>query len=609
VETPATAALSAANQTRVARHLRLAQELGAATATLTAERPSEAILGYSRAHNVTRIILGKPTHSRLRDLVFGSVLDEVVRGSGDIDVHVISGALRDDPPEEPPERAARPPLSMSPYLWAAVCIAAATAASWMMFRHFDLADLIVVYMLAIVFVAYRFGRNPALLASALSVAAVDFCFVPPYFTFVVANIKHLLTFVGLFVMGVVTSNLTERVRRQAVSARMREERTATLYALARELAQSRNAAEIAAVACRHVFAAAAARGVVVLLPAEGAALVVARSEPPGFDVSERDRSVAAWAFQRREAAGVATSTLPGAEGLYLPLTAASKVVGVLGIIPSDPNRLLDPELRHLLDAICHQIATALRRMQLEEEAHKARLLAEQEALRNALLSSVSHDLRTPLAAITGAASMILESGPELSPVRRELVETIYEEADRLNHLVGDLLDMTRVESGGLALRREWMPLEEVIGAALNRLERALEGREVKVTLPDDLPLLPLDGVLMGQVFFNLLDNAVKYTPAGGRVEVHGSLEDGRCVMRVKDTGVGIEPKHLSRIFERFYRVDKGRSRDMGGTGLGLSIVKHLLGAMEGEVKVESQPNVGSVFAIFLPVDTSETASR
>jgi two-component system sensor histidine kinase KdpD len=364
VETPATAGLSKDDRARVTQHLGLAQELGAASATLDGHRPSQAILAYARAHNVTRILLGKPTHPRVRDFIFGSVLDEVVRGSGEIDVHVIAGER--EPEAAPPERRQTTPFLVGAYLQSVACVAAATAVSFVMSRALDLANLVMVYMLAIVIVAYRLGRGPALLASALSVASFDFYFVSPHYTFAVANAEHLITFAGLFLVGLVTSNLAERVRRQATSARMREQRAATLYALARELSQSRDAEEIAGVAVRHVIGAVAGRGVLLLLPGKDGQLAVARSGSQGIELAEVEGRAAALAFAQGEPTGAATSTLGEARGHCLPLASASKSLGVLGIFAADHARLEDLEQRNLLEALSHQIAMALGRARLAE---------------------------------------------------------------------------------------------------------------------------------------------------------------------------------------------------------------------------------------------------
>lgn len=599
VETPTTARLSEENRARVSAHLRLAEELGATVATLSGERPSEAILSFSRDHNVTRIILGKPTHSRLSDFVVGSVLDEVVRGSGAIDVHVIAG----EPPSErgaPRLREARTHDAPPHYAWGAMCAAAATLVALPMRDRLGMTDPAMVYILAVVFVAYRFGRGPGLVTSALSVALFDFCFVPPYYTFSVDEAKHIITFAGLFLVGLVTSGLAERVRRQAEAARTREARTATLYALARELSRSQDAAEIAACATRHVIAAGAARQVVVLLSRPDAPLAVVASSPPKMVLPERERAVVAWAIEHAEPAGKGTSTLPAADGLYLPLTSAGRCLGVLGLF--DGERFEDIEQRNLLDAFSHQIATALRRAELEKEARAAFLRAERESLRNTLLGSVSHDLRTPLAAITGAASTLLEKDSQVAGASKELLETIVDEASRLNRLVGNLLDMTRLESGGLEIHAEWTPLEEVVGAALHRLGKLLEGRAVHVSLPNDLPLVRVDGVLLGQVFFNLLDNAVKYTPPESPLDIAAYVRNGasgeELVIDVADRGAGLSDVDKARVFEKFVR-GHGASR-ASGTGLGLAICRGIVGAHGGTIEAVDRPGGGSIFRVVLP---------
>jgi two-component system, OmpR family, sensor histidine kinase KdpD len=608
VETAARRPSSEEDRGRVAQHLRLAEELGAQVTTLSGHRPADEILAYARANNVTRILLGKPTHPRWRDTLFGSLVDEVVRGSGDIDVHVIRGDVA-EPQRARPARAVSP-IRWAHYGWSAVVVAGATSIAFAMFRRFDLANLVMVYLLGIVFVAYRFGRGPAIFVSALSVAAFDFCFVPPYLTLTVVDLTHVVTFAIMLLVGLVVSGLTERVRQQAADARLRAQRISALYALTRELAGSADIAEIAQVAVRHMTAGFDGKAF-VLLPNSARNLVPAPPSAAAIELDEQEQAVAAWAFEHGAPAGLATSSLPvhgggsaptppGSRALYLPLQARSRTLGVLGVLPADPGRLLDAEQRQILEAFCQPIAMAIERARLADEAQAAHLRAEREELLSSLLSSVSHDLRTPLAAITGAASTLLEDDAAAPSMHRDLLQTIFEEADRLNRLVGNLLDMTRLEAGGLRVRKEWMPLEEIVGSALNRLDAVLRGREVRVQLPPDLVLVHVDGSLMLQVFINLLENAAKYTPAEGAIEIHARAEADAVLVEVADRGPGLPPGSEARLFEKFFRAPPEGAP--GGTGLGLAICRGIVRAHGGTIVAENRPGGGARFLIRLPLE-------
>ena len=595
VEIPARP-LAQEDRARVAQHLRLAEELGAEVVVLSGDRLSDELIAYARTHNVTRIIMGKPTHPPWRDKLFGSLVDDVVRGTREIDVLVTAGDL--DSTATAPAAAARRQEPAGTYLSSAGIVALSSGVAWLMFGHVDLANLVMVYLLGIVFVAIRFGRGPSILASVLSVAVFDFCFVPPYLTFAVADVNYLFTFLVMFVVALVISSLTVRVQQQAQAARLREQRTASLYRLTRELARATSVSELASAAVRSVGNIFDGK-VAILLPDRDGTLQRLTGEANGYEIDDRELGVARWAFEHGEPAGLGTATLPGAGAMYLPLSTRSNNVGVLGILPADSQRIEDPEQRQLLGAFCKQTAVAIERTALAEEARSAKVRAEQEELRNTLLSSVSHDLRTPLAAITGAASTLLEDDSVRGGVRRELLETIAEEAARLNRLVGNLVDMTRLESGGIVVRKEWIPMEEIVGSALQRLQSSLGERPVRVNLPPDLPLLSLDGVLIEQVFVNLLENAVKYTPEGTPIEITARVERGFVVVEVADRGPGVPIGDEEKVFEKFFR---GPNRGVGGTGLGLTISRGMLRAHGGDIIAENRPLGGALFRLSIPLD-------
>ena len=469
---------------RLEGHLRLAESLGGEVVRLTGTIPAEAILSYAQRHNVTRLIVGKPTHSRLRDLVRGSLVEQLVRGSGGIDVHVISGDPR---ATVLPEDDDRPRRSAWPdYFLAAELVAVATAIAAIADSFLALSDIVMVYLVAIIVAAVRVGRGPSVLAAMLSVMAYDFFFVPPRYTFAVSDTHHVLTFAMMFAVGILLSELTVRVRTQAREARHREAITAALYALARDLGAATDTTAVARSLARR--AADAFDGSVAVLGAEpnGGLIELARSGDAVLDA--RDLSVARWAHAHGRAAGLGSDTLPGARATCVPLTADGRGLGVVAYVPRIAGRAPDAEQRHLLDALARQGALAIARVALASDAEAAELRARTEAMRSSLLSAVSHDLRTPLAAITGAASALSGGAPGLDAVRRdELAETICEESARLERLVGNLLDMTRLASGALDVKREWIPVEELVGGVLTRLEGSLVGRDVKTSVAAGLP--------------------------------------------------------------------------------------------------------------------------
>ena len=597
VETPAQARLPEAERDRAAQHLRLAEQLGAETVTLTGHNVADEVVAFARQKNVTKIVIGKPSGSRWRETVFGSVVNDLIRRSGDIDVYVITGEREPARPVSP--RPRRAVTGGSAYGWAAGVVAVCTGLSWLTFPYFEPANLVMVYLLGVVLVATRLGRGPSIFASVLSVAAFDFFFVPPFLSFVVSDTQYLVTFAVMLVVAVVISTLTVRIRQRAESARERERRTASLYAMSRELASTRGVDELLRVAVRHI-AEVFGSAVGVFLPDDAGQLVAHGGSlaAPGEETSER--GVSQWVYEHGQMAGQGSATLPGAGALYLPLVASRGTIGVLGVQPTDPHAFTAPEPLHLLETFAAQVALAIERAVLAEEAHQAQLRVESERLRNTLLSSVSHDLRTPLATITGAASSLMDEAERLPPAaRRELLAAIREESDRMNRLVGNLLDMTRLESGALQIRKEWHPLEEVVGAALGRLAARLGDRPVTTRLPPDLPLVPLDGVLMEQVLINLLDNAIKYTPAGSPIEIGVSLTDGRVLLEVADRGPGLPPGHETRVFEKFYRGPVVGTA--GGVGIGLTICQGIVEAHGGRIWAATRPGGGAVFSVALPV--------
>lgn len=602
VQVPRHLRLPQTERDRLVQTLRLAEQLGAETVTLTGENVAQEILSYARSRNATKIIVGKPIRPVWKEWVFGSVVSDLVHRSGAIDIYVITGEAGEGEPLV--RRSLRRASDVGDYLYAVCGVLCATVASWLMFPYFAAANLIMMYLIAVITIAIRFGRGPSAMASVLSVAAFDFFFVPPYFTFTVSDAQYFLTFSVMLVVALVISNLAVRIRQQAELARYREHRTSVLYSMSRDLATHRGTGILAQLAAKHLRDVFDAQVAIFLADAEKR-VQLQRGELLFFELNPKESGVAQWVYDHNEGAGLGTDTLPGASALYLPLVASSGAIGVVAVRPKDPSLLLDPEQLHLLESLVNQVALAIERTRLSDEAQQAHVAAEAERMRSAILSSVSHDLRTPLATISGAASSLAEGREELNAVaRQDLARSICREADRLDRLLKNLLDMTQLEAGAVRLNKEWHSLDEIIGAALARLEGRLDGHAVSTVFPTDLPLVFVDGVLLEQVVINLVENAVKYTPPRSTIDLSASVRDREVVVEAADRGPGIHPEEESRIFDKFYR---GKSAQEGGVGLGLTICRGIVEAHGGRIWTENRSGGGALFRFTIPLSEKQPA--
>ncbi|MEO8392071.1 MAG: sensor histidine kinase KdpD [Chloroflexota bacterium] len=595
VETPRTH-LSEADRNRVIQTLRLAEQLGAETATLSGHNIAEEIVDYARKQNVSKIVVGKPIHSTWRDMLFGSVLNNLVRRSGAIDVYAISAEI--DTPQSTSSEGLPRKILWAPYLRAVVIVVACTLLASVMHPYFAAANLIMVYLVGNVAVATRYGRGPSVISSFLSVLAFDFFFVTPFFTFAVSDTEYLITFAVMLLVALTISDMTVRIKEQAEAARERERRTFTSYQMSREFANTSSVEDLIQIAIRHMQDVFRSQ-VVILLPDTSGELQFHGSDEVQSKFSEQERGVARWAYDRGQLAGRGTQTLPGSVGLYLPLSTSNGTVGILGVYASEEQTIFSPDQLHLLETFTNQTSLAIERARLSEESEQTQLQIETERMRNSLLSSVSHDLRTPLAAITGATSSVLQHKDKLDSRSSELVQIAYEEAERLNRLVGNLLDMTRLEYGNVQVDKEWQPLEEVIGTTLVRMNMMLNDRPLKTHLPDDLPLVPIDSVLIEQVLVNLLENAVRYTPANTPIDLSAWYEGHEVIVEVADRGPGLPPGEEELIFDKFYRV---RPAATGGVGLGLTICRAIVQAHSGRLWAANRTGGGATFRFTLPID-------
>jgi two-component system, OmpR family, sensor histidine kinase KdpD len=602
VEATSLPPLPEADRDRLEAHLRLAESLGADVVRLSGLHVPDAVLDFARKKNVSWIVLGKPRDTRWRDRLHGSLVDEIIRGSGEIEVHVLSGSTDAGPARAAPgRREGRTPALE--YVRAVAVMGVTTALAAATRALFHVPDVEMLFLLGVMIVALTSGRRASILAAALAVACYDFFFVPPAYTLDVSDARYFLTFAMMLGIGVVIGTLTLRVREQQRAAVARERRTSAVYALSRELAAAVDAAGVGA-ACVRAVAEAFECEAVFLTAKDRAALEAVAAAPPGLSLGAGEHAVAQWVLEHGRPAGGGTETLPGEPVLCLPLRTWGDVLAVMAL-RSPGNRSFSGDQRDLLESLGRHAAVALDRVRLAEEARRAALRARTEELRSALLSAVSHDLRTPLAAITGAGTLLLDDGVADPALRKELTTTVVEEAERLERLVANLLDMTRLESGVVEPKREWVPLVEVVGVAMNRLDREFAGRDVAITIPDDLPLLSIDSILVQQLFVNLLENATKYTPSGSEITVRASREGGTLVVDVADRGPGIPSGEEERVFERFHRAAQP---GVHGVGLGLPIARAIAQAHGGRLTASNRPDGGAVFRLTLPVGTPPGAA-
>jgi two-component system sensor histidine kinase KdpD len=596
IETPGGGRQVRENRENIWRDLRLAEGLGAQVATVTATDVTEAVMEYAARHNITKIVMGKPNKPRWSEIISPPFVDRIIRRSGAIDVVVVSFE-RDESPENITTTQHHHPFELRGYTASLMLVAAATLLCELLRPFLEPANMVMFYLLAVVVAAVRLNRKPAIATAFFGVMAFDFFFVPPRMTFVVADTQYLLTFLGLFVVGLVISTLVARSKERAEVMRAREVHTASLYYLSRDLAASADITTVLKAVVRNVEEALNAQ-VVILLP-EGERLdILAASEELVLGVKEQ--AVADWAFRNNHPAGRATDTLVSADLIYLPLQTPASVLGVMGVRLENELAYHSQDNRRLLDAFATQAAMAIERIRFSCQAEQAQILQARENLERALLNSISHDLRTPLVSVTGVLSSLKEEGAHLSDhARQELLETACGEAERLNRFVGNLLDMTRIEAGAVKLNFEPCDVQDLVGCALAAIETRLNGREISFRMLPSIPLVPMDLVLMTQVLVNLLENSLKYSSSGSVIEVAASTEAEWLLLEVADRGPGVPEHDLKRVFDKFYRIPIPEGA--GGTGLGLSICKGIVEAHGGRISAENRTGGGLRIVVRLPL--------
>jgi two-component system sensor histidine kinase KdpD len=604
VETSRSLRLGEQARDRIAEALRMTERLGGEAVTVPGRELAHEILDYAAKNNFSHIVIGRSERSRLHELLFGSITYEIVKRAGNVAVHVVTG---DDKAiavaKSIDTRLATAPFDLKPYLVSIVLVGIALGCGEVLARFLNVQNVALVFLTAVLVSAVAFGLGVALFASLLSVLAFNLFFLPPYFSITISDPENVVALFFFLVVALVASNLTASVRAQAMMARKRARTTEDLYLFSRKLAGTASMDDLLWAISSQVASMLKVR-VVLFLPENGT-LELKTAWPPEDVAEEADLAAAKWSWESNKPAGRGADTLPGAKRLFLPMRTGRGPVAVIGIDGDKQGPLLTPDEQRLLDALADQAALAIERINLSEDFDKAQRAAERDRLQAALLTSISHDLRTPLASILGAADGLAALPDLTADDRKALLSTIQEEAERLNRFIANLLDMTRLESGTAIPNLSLIDIGEVVGSTLRRAERLLAGHHVETTLAPNLPMVRLDPVLFEQVLFNLLDNAAKYAPIGTTVRIESKQERALVVLRIADEGPGIPQTDLERVFDKFYRVRKSDSQ-RAGTGLGLAICRGFVEAMGGTIEASNRAGRhGAIFTITLPVPDTD----
>lgn len=591
VESDRQAARSDEDKSHAVEALELAKSLGMEVVTLSGHDIVEEVFHFAHKRNATLVVVGKPIRPRWKEVLFGSVVDEIVRKSGDVDVYVITGAEAGRTVFKQKTTQSHHELTIPGLLYGLALMAAAVGLGYLLYESIGLANIAMFFVLAAAIAAAKTTQWESALISLVGVLAYNFCFVEPRYTFAVSDARYTVLFLVMLSVSVVISTLTQKLKKQLASSSERERRNSSLYRLSQLLAQQRGKRELALVAVseiRSVF-----DGDVAVFLMEKGKLVPYASSQSHFEASSSELAVASWVGAHGQCAGVGTDTLPGSSALYLPLLGAESQVGVLGFQPG--SKQLDLSARRLLETFANSLGMALERALLAKESNNARILAESERIRSTLLSSISHDLRTPLTSITGAATCLKQG----SPNQDSLIDTIHDESVRLNHQIQNLLDMTRLQSGGVELNLQWHLPQDLVATALASARPSLGSRDVQVKNPGSLPLMQVDGLLIEKALVNLIENAGRYTEPDSRIIIETEVQKGVLLFNVRENGPGIPEENLSKLFTPGYRTPSG------GYGLGLAVVKAVTDLHQGEVKAQNQPEGGAQFTLSFPLPANQ----
>ncbi|MDY7577147.1 DUF4118 domain-containing protein [Herbaspirillum sp. RTI4] len=611
IETPQLQKLSSARRERILKTLKLASDLGATTAVLADNDIAQASVDYARSQNISRVVVGRPaTGWDWRATLRPSLIKRIAALAPDVDLIELGRMSTTDKEPTPPAESLIPhtahtlpyaiPLQRRSSMRCAMAVGASLLTALLatpLLPYLDLANIVMLFLLTVVLVAVQLGRGPAMISTVVSVAAFDYFFVPPRFSFAISDLQYLVTFGVMLAVGLLTSHLTSNLRYQARVASHREARSRALYEFARALSGALQTDQVFELTCAVIQRTVHAKATLLLPDADD------RLHPPPTDdhIGDLDLGIAQWAFDHALPAGMGTDTLPGSRFFYLPLVAPMRTRGVLAIAPESRRWILIPEQRQQLDTFATLAAIALERVHYIEVAQDALLRMETERLRNSLLSALSHDLRTPLTSLVGLSESLVRAKPPLAPAQREQAQALHDESLRMSKLVGNLLEMARIESGEVKLKLEWQPFEEVVGSALRASSLPLAAHKVTTRLPPDLPLTRFDAMLIERVLCNLVENAAKYTPPGSHIEIAAAVAAPDLLVTVSDDGPGLPSGREDRLFEKFVRGE--RESATPGVGLGLAICRAIVEAHGGHIRADNTADGGARFCFTLPLGT------
>jgi len=587
--------LSSEQQNNAIHHLRLAEQLGAETRILIGMDIVTTILTFAHEQNITEIVLWKRVRSRWRELFWSDVADKIIRRRGEIDVYIVS------------TNSESTPLKLlswfkfkeiwQKYVATILAITGATLINFLIFPYVRASNLIMVYLLSVCLVALFGELGPSIIATVLGVLAYNFFFIPPYYSFALGDIRAIFTLFFMLILSAIISYLAAITHKQAKVAQLIEKNTATLHSLSRQLASTRGIDKLLITAVRYLTEVFSSE-VIIFLPENGQ--LIRRQSSHSTQLSEKEHGVALWVYNLGQVAGLGTDTLPFADSLYIPLLTSQGTLGVIRLRPFQEHQLFTPEKMHLLEACASQIALALEVDRLHEQTKNTELETETNRIRNTLLQAVSHDLRTPLVAIMGAASTLIEMPDELDS--RNIVKLgneIYLESEQLNRLINNLLEIFYLESNDVQLQKKPIALHDIIQAVLSVSNKKLGDKHLTLQIPDDL-IVPVDSTLLQEVLLNLLDNAIKFSPSGTNINITAKTDNNTVVVSVEDQGPGIVPDEENKLFEKYYR---GRQLTTErGLGLGLAICRIVIAAHGGKIWAENRPEGGAAFRFTLPLE-------
>src|ERR1700738_2443468 len=589
----------------------LAEALGAEAPSIpgVGRRIADDVISFAHANNVTQIIIGKATRSWWFELVRGSVVHDLVRRAGNSSVNVIAGEelAAEAVPKKTVRTAERQePFDPVPHAISLLFVAVALGVGMLVYPWLGIEKGDLVFLTAVVGAAVRYGLLPSILASVVASLCYNFFFLPPVYTFTITEPTNVAAFFFFMLIAILVSNLAARGRGQAVTAIGRVRTTESLYAFSRKLAGTATLDDVLWATAYQTALMLKVR-VVLLLPEDGI-ITVKAGYPPEDELDKADLAAANWAWGNDRPAGRGADTLPGAKRLFLPMRTGRGPIGVIGIDDDRTGPLLTPDQRRLLDALVDQGALAIERVLLVEDMDRVKRSVESDRLRSALLTSISHDLKTPLASVLGAASTMRDLASGLSESeKRDLLATVIDESERLNRFIANLLDMTKLESGAIVPNTARHDIGEIVGSALRRASKILVHHKVSLELAADMPMLELDAVLFEQVLFNLLDNAAKYSPADTTISIRSLRDKDSICLQILDEGDGIPPAELDSVFDKFYRAQKG-DHVRPGTGLGLAISRGFVEALDGTISAANRTDrSAAVLTIRLPIPAASAA--